>query len=632
MTSCCSSVPIVRIIFPPQFEPYQPYLSLPYIKGVLNCYNIESECIDANVDFYWWLYENKNYLRDKNCARKKYLHSNITRAIQTVRAIPQDLLEYRWAMNLLDEYLKYTSPPDTEISLSYFRTGNNYSSLDLREFIQSNNNIFREYFDYTEKKILGDVGTKYYMFSIAVIDQLIASLTIAEEIKKRRSNVVILAGGPLISRLYRCLTNIGWLHNIFDQFIPGEASEVLPAVLGVSQQNGNHISPDFIDFDLGRYFCSKHVLPYIVAYGCKWARCAFCSHHLSYVGYKESKIDDVVDDIAFLSDKYNTKHFTFSDEYLSSEQLSKLADLLQDKGLNVKWSTFARAEPAFADEDFMGKLYNVGCRMLMFGFESASQEVLNRMRKGTMVSHYRPILEACKSANIVTRIDFMIGFPGEKHEDVKETFSFIKENRDFLDTPFSSFALAIFELRDGIPMMSDLDYYGVHSLGSLRGDLDEQFRFDDTKGLSWEEKKKWRSEIIRFAKNDMDFELVTPRNKTHQLVLKDLFDLGYFSLPVTKIDDKTIRHLWAQWASGVEYDNIKPVVRMQNYATGGVIEVSNKFYNTVDILKHGTVLDSALSLYPTSEFSSLLKVIDFLYRNDYLYLKKIVGIEDKVND
>src|SRR3989442_5799509 len=44
-----------RLIFPPQFEPFQPYLSGPYLKGLLCRHGICASVFDANLDFYEWL-------------------------------------------------------------------------------------------------------------------------------------------------------------------------------------------------------------------------------------------------------------------------------------------------------------------------------------------------------------------------------------------------------------------------------------------------------------------------------------------------------------------------------------------------------------------------------------------------
>ena len=157
------------------------------------------------------------------------------------------------------------------------------------------------------------------------------------------------------------------------------------------------------------------------------------------------------------------------------------------------------------------------------------------MRKGTRADRFRGILEACKRANIAVRLDFMIGFPGETEEDVQKTYDFIRQNRDVIDTPFSSYAVGVFELRGGIPVLEGADQFGIRKRSPLRGDLDDQYEFESSNGLSREACLCWREEFIRYSKLELDMEMIAPQNKTHQLVLKDLYDQGVLKLPLLRI-------------------------------------------------------------------------------------------------
>jgi len=180
-----------------------------------------------------------------------------------------------------------------------------------------------------------------------------------------------------------------------------------------------------------------------------------------------------------------------------------LAQGIEERGLDIKWLTFVRLEREFRDVRFMQRLYDAGCRILMFGLESASQRVLNLMRKGTRVEHFRPILEACKEASIAVRYDFMVGFPGEAEEDVQWTFDFLHQNRDVIDTPFSSYSTAIFELRSGIPVLEMADRYRVLPRNPLRGALDDQYEFESIGGLSETARIAWLGALHRYSKTEI---------------------------------------------------------------------------------------------------------------------------------
>jgi len=531
------------------------------------------------------------------------------------------LLEYRWAVNVVDEYLGCVSPPGVKIGLTSLVIGNKYSSEDLLRYLQSQDNIFREYFEYAQSKILSSQDTQYYLFSLVVLDQLGAALTFAQEIKRRQSWAKIVFGGPFVSRFYKRLVALPWINEIVDVLAPNDAYKSLPKILGLQQWRSSHVSPDFSDLDINKYLSPRLVLPYLIAHGCKWGLCTFCTHHLTYSEYRSSDLSDAVSDISNLVDKYEVEYISFSDEYLTAEQLDELTNLFSKNNLNVKWSTFVRAEPKFADKNFTMKLYECGARLLMFGFESASQRMLRLMKKGTNVNFYAPILESCKGANIAVRLDFMIGFPTETEEDVEKTFTFIRDNSELIDTPFSSYAVAAFELREDTPVMQDIKKYGFKVFGLLRGDLDEQYDFVDSRGLSPEQKRKWRHRIIAYFKNELSAELITPQNKTHQLCLKDLFDKSCFELPVKKIEAHRLQELYGIWNRGVVIGNKENGhFVITNHATGGVLELFPELFHLVVEFETGSSLYSVFSKFTSLTLQEFIKLINFLFRNDYLLI------------
>ena len=210
------------------------------------------------------------------------------------------------------------------------------------------------------------------LLSLVVIDQLAAAIAFSRAIKRRRPEARVIIGGPLVSRLHRQLAAVPWIAATFDDIVPGEGYRALPTVFGLGNAYAGHVTPDFSDLDLDEYWSCRRVLPYMIGHGCKWGKCAFCSHHLTYEGYRASSIPEVISDLENLRGRYDSEYVSFSDEYLTPTQLDRLSTGLLERGLNVKWSTFARAEARFSSHEFVSKLYRAGCRMLMFGFESAS--------------------------------------------------------------------------------------------------------------------------------------------------------------------------------------------------------------------------------------------------------------------
>ena len=613
----------VRVVFPPQFEPFQAYLSGPYLKSLLGQHGIEASAFDANIDFYDWLVaqaEKRIPWPTATSDSGEYLHEHVGEAVEILRSDPQSLLEYRWAINVADEYLRAISPVGVKIGLTYLKVGNRYSSSDLRAYLNRPENIFRLYFEYASESLLGSQSVSTYLLSLVVIDQLAAAIAFAREIKQRRPGARVIIGGPIVSRLRRQIAAVPWIEQTFDAIGPGEAYRALPGVLGLPDTYRGHVTPDFSDIDLDRYWSCRRVLPYLVAHGCHWGKCTFCSHHLTYEGYRESAISDVVCDLDHLVYSHRVQYVSFCDEYLTPGQLLDLSTGLLERRVGVKWSTFARPEPQFCNREFVAKLYSAGCRMLMFGLESASQSVISAMRKGTRAINFRPILEACKEANIAVRYDFMVGFPGETEEEVEKTYSFIRQNRDVIDTPFSSYSVAVFELRSGIPVLDQADRFRVLPKDPLRGDLDDQYEFESEGGLSEQSRIEWRERLIRFCKVEMDAELICPQNKTHQLVLKDLYDHGVFNLPVLEIRPELFHSTIARFAPGIEFKSDESALHLVNQANGGEIELSLSLAEVIRGFETGISVDFAFRSQYLWDQEKFARFVTFLYRNDYLVL------------
>jgi hypothetical protein len=257
----------------------------------------------------------------------------------------------------------------------------------------------------------------------------------------------------------------------------------------------------------------------------------------------------------------------------------------------------------------------------MFGLESGSQRVLNAMKKGTKVANFRPILEACKDANIAVRYDFMVGFPGETEQEAHETYSFIIRNQDVIDTPFSSYSVAAFELRSGIPVLDESERFQLVPKDRLRGDLDDQYEFESVTGMNAQARADWRARLIRLFKLEMDAELICPQNKTHQLILKDLNTSGLLDLPTVQIHSVMFGDLMAKVAEGVELVYEKTILRVLNHANGGELEISCELADVFRSLQEGASLADVFNSQSLWNAETFVRLISFLYRNDYVIIE-----------
>ncbi len=187
--------------------------------------------------------------------------------------------------------------------------------------------------------------------------------------------------------------------------------------------------PDFSDFSLDGYMCPEKILPLLTARGCPWGKCTFCTHHHSYKKYRHRSLDKVTEDIRQLADRHEVRIFNLFDEMIPPGRFKKFARDILEKGLDICYSAYAKPVSAF-DRKALKLIHDSGCRLLLWGVESASQRILDLMNKGTDTGAVHRVLAVAAQEGIKNLVFVMFGFPGESEEEFFATLSFLEKNRE----------------------------------------------------------------------------------------------------------------------------------------------------------------------------------------------------------
>ena len=152
-----------------------------------------------------------------------------------------------------------------------------------------------------------------------------------------------------------------------------------------------------------------------------------------------------VDNVKLLRLKYGVDFISILDENMTSNRkwTEEFCKLYKEEGLNeiVKWGTLGDAPSVAVQPDLVKIMKDAGCCYISFGFESASNKVLNQdIGKGQLQIHEQKTIEAVKSAGLTPLATFMIGNPHENIDDLMETVDFwIRNNIEvdpFICTPY----------------------------------------------------------------------------------------------------------------------------------------------------------------------------------------------------
>jgi len=120
------------------------------------------------------------------------------------------------------------------------------------------------------------------------------------------------------------------------------------------------------------------------------------------------------------------KEVVFEDDTFGIDKrwLRNLCKEIIRRKLDITWNCQIRADVDFETLKLMAR---AGCRLVIVGFESANQQILNNIRKGITIEQMRKFAKNVKKAGILLHADFIIGLPRETKETVKRTIQFIKE-------------------------------------------------------------------------------------------------------------------------------------------------------------------------------------------------------------
>ncbi|MBI4419968.1 MAG: B12-binding domain-containing radical SAM protein [Gemmatimonadetes bacterium] len=121
----------------------------------------------------------------------------------------------------------------------------------------------------------------------------------------------------------------------------------------------------------------------------------------------------------------NAVHFYDNNFFLREDHAVELAQRLTPLGLS--WWCEARVDAMLRFEDATWRtLKRSGLRMVFFGAESGSDEVLRRMAKGLTTAQIEELAGRSRDHGIIPEFSFVLGDPDEPRRELETTLAFIR--------------------------------------------------------------------------------------------------------------------------------------------------------------------------------------------------------------
>jgi len=155
--------------------------------------------------------------------------------------------------------------------------------------------------------------------------------------------------------------------------------------------------------------------------------CTFCQvENISGAPYRSYSPVRLVEEMEHLQKYYGIKYFNFDDDnaFYDKKRTKEIMRLLIDRKLDLKFK--ASGVSVFClDNEVVDLLAMANCEMINIAIESGVERVLKDIvEKPVKLQKVTEMIKYCKSKGIFMVANFIIGFPGESWDEIRQTLKF----------------------------------------------------------------------------------------------------------------------------------------------------------------------------------------------------------------
>jgi radical SAM superfamily enzyme YgiQ (UPF0313 family) len=163
--------------------------------------------------------------------------------------------------------------------------------------------------------------------------------------------------------------------------------------------------------------------------GCPWP-CVFCDIPVFNEGkWRSRSPEHVIAEMKQLqADGYGAVYFVDDHFLLQPKRIQTICKGINDNDIRIQWGCEGRVDSTCME--LFPAMAKAHCRTLMFGLESGSQKVLDRLQKEQTLEEAETAVTKAKEAGIeIVHGFFVVGSPDETEEDMRATFRFASRLR-----------------------------------------------------------------------------------------------------------------------------------------------------------------------------------------------------------
>ncbi|MFC2141212.1 radical SAM protein, partial [Acidobacteriota bacterium] len=156
--------------------------------------------------------------------------------------------------------------------------------------------------------------------------------------------------------------------------------------------------------------------------------CAFCGFPRHAGKYQTAAVDKIKAELDGLAQIKSITGVNFIDDTFNvpAKRFKEILRMMIKNKYQFQWNSHFRCQ--FADKEMVELMKESGCEGVFLGIESGNDEILKNMNKVASADKYFKGISLLKEYEILTFGSFIIGFPGETAETVRDTSRFIEKS------------------------------------------------------------------------------------------------------------------------------------------------------------------------------------------------------------
>jgi len=370
-------------------------------------------------------------------------------------------------------------------------------------------NMFYEFYEGVLPEIF-DTSPDLIIISMNSSTQVLPGLTLAKMIKNRNYGIHINISGDFFGRIKDNLLKLPkFFRNFCHSVTIGEGEKSMvelartlcnndklknaPSILymkngkvrytgkGSPEKFENLGFQDLRGLKLYKYFTPEIVLCLESSKGCYWGKCTFCDTDFG-VEHDIKSMDRLINEIKYLRDNYNIRHYEFVDESIRPEYMKEMAERFIEENLDIYWFSNGRLEEAFTPE-LLELLHRSGLTMILWGFESGNDRIMKLINKGISLEKRYDILKDSSDAGIWNFLYIFFGFPTETREEAMDTIKAMCERKDIVH----SYGRSVFTLGKHSILKEEAEKYGIVDIIIDNQELSTSLYYRPSRGMNNEE-------------------------------------------------------------------------------------------------------------------------------------------------